>query len=386
MAEADNQIVGNVMYSKAKVVDCDGGETEVLTFGPLSVLPMYWHKGVGSALMGHSIKEAKRLGYKAIIFYGHPDYYPRFGFRNAKVYGITTQDGKNFDALMAMPLYDGALDGVSGVFHEDEAFNVNAIAAEKYDKFFPHKEPAEMLPIDVLLEQLEPTARKAFTERDIKTLAWLQRLSGREMLQWEGIDERVMGVINRTLSKFGYAKKLLPSSPIFLQAETTKLQVLSLRDHPERMDECWKLLLEHFNEFASKHPSEVLSSTEPLPQGYFMLKNDRVIGWTGLHKHEVVSGKVYGWEGTIKQDEILSENLSPWITPLLVHPDERRNHYGKMLLEYARKDAGRLGFKVVYLTTNHIGYYEKYGFREVGLTMFTWGHPTKIYEHNTTLI
>lgn len=164
------------------------------------------------------------------------------------------------------------------------------------------------------------------------------------------------------------------------------IQILSLRDHPERADECRKLLLEHFNEFTSKHPAEVLASSEPLPQGYFMLKDNRVIGWTGLHKHEVVSGKVYGWEGSIKKDEIMSDELSPWITPLVVHLDERGNRYGKMLLEYARRDAGRLGFKIVYLTTGEIGYYEKYGFREVGLTTFTWGRPTKVYEHNTILI
>jgi ribosomal protein S18 acetylase RimI-like enzyme len=162
-----------------------------------------------------------------------------------------------------------------------------------------------------------------------------------------------------------------------------KIQILSLRDHPERADECRKLLLEHFNEFTSKYPAEVLASNGTFPQGYFMLKENKVIGWTGLHEKEVVTGRVYGWEGSIEKPEILSDELSPWITPLLVHPDERGNRYGKMLLEYARKEAGRLGFKVVYLTTGEIGYYEKYGFREVGLTTFTWGRPTKVYEHDT---
>ena len=163
------------------------------------------------------------------------------------------------------------------------------------------------------------------------------------------------------------------------------IQILSLRDHPERENECRNLLMEHFNEFTSKHPAQVLESTDILPQGYFMQKNDKVVGWTGLHKKEVVSGKVYGWEGTLQQEEILSENLSPWITPLLVYPDERGNRYGKQLLAYARKEAGRLGFKIVYLTTNHIGYYEKYGFHEVGLAMFTFGQPTKVYEHDTII-
>lgn len=161
--------------------------------------------------------------------------------------------------------------------------------------------------------------------------------------------------------------------------------ILSLRDYPKRANECRELLLEYFNEFTSKHPAEVLASKGTFPQGYFMLKENKVIGWMGLHEKEVVTGKVYGWKGSIVKPEIVSEELSPWITPLLVHPDERGNRYGKMLLEYARMEAGRLGYKVVYLTTGEIGYYEKYGFREVGLTTFTWGRPTKVYEAEVIL-
>lgn len=166
------------------------------------------------------------------------------------------------------------------------------------------------------------------------------------------------------------------------------VQIVSLREYPEWADECRILLSEHFNAFVSQHPEEVLVSGELFPQGYVLLKDNRVIGWTGLHQKEVVTGKVYGWEGAralganVHEGEVLSDDLSPWITPLLVHPDERGNRYGKLLLEHARKDAGRLGFKVVYLTTGEIGYYEKYGFREVGLTTFIWGRPTKVYEHD----
>jgi len=137
VAEMDGELVGNVMYSRAKVVDDGGKETEVLAFGPLSVLPAYWHRGVGSALMRHSTREAKQMGYRAIVFYGPPDYYPRFGFRNARAFGITTPNGKSFDALMAMPLYDRALDSVSGAFHEDPVFAVKSEEAEAFNRTFP---------------------------------------------------------------------------------------------------------------------------------------------------------------------------------------------------------------------------------------------------------
>jgi len=159
-----------------------------------------------------------------------------------------------------------------------------------------------------------------------------------------------------------------------------EIKTLSLRKNPEYAKKCEELLLNHFHESTSKHPEQVLASTDIFPQGYFMIKNNRVIGWVGIHEKEVVSGKVYGWEGSVKKEEVFAEDLSPWITPLLVHPDERGHQYGKLLLEYARKQAGLLGFERVYLTTGEIGFYEKYGFREVGLTLFSWGRPTKVYE------
>jgi predicted N-acetyltransferase YhbS len=52
--------------------------------GPFAVLPSYQKQGIGSLLMNHSIEKARRLGYKAIIIFGNPDYYHRFGFRNAE--------------------------------------------------------------------------------------------------------------------------------------------------------------------------------------------------------------------------------------------------------------------------------------------------------------
>lgn len=109
------------------------------------------------------------------------------------------------------------------------------------------------------------------------------------------------------------------------------------------------------------------------------------IYWIGISRYEEHS-ELFAikqndvWEGTIESAEVLSEKLSPWIAPLLVYPDERGNHYGKPLLDYVRKKAGRSGYRIIYLTTGEIGYYEKYGFREVGLTTFTWGRPTKVYE------
>lgn len=134
VAEADGQIIGNVMYSMAYVKKTDGMRLPVLNFGPLSVMPAYQKMGVGSALMRFTIQRARKLGYGAILFFGHPEYYPRFGFTEAAAFGIATHEGKNYPAFMAMELKEGYLDGAAGgTFHESPLYDVDAEMARAYD-------------------------------------------------------------------------------------------------------------------------------------------------------------------------------------------------------------------------------------------------------------
>ena len=46
--EKDGVIIGNIMYTKAWLTDRDGEEKEILTFGPISILPEYQRKGYGN--------------------------------------------------------------------------------------------------------------------------------------------------------------------------------------------------------------------------------------------------------------------------------------------------------------------------------------------------
>mgnify|MGYP002508525455 CR=1 FL=1 len=65
----------------------------ILFFGPLSVLPEYQRQGIGQALIRTMIEKAKKLGYGAILFFGRPEYYPQFGFKEAVIYGISDAEG-----------------------------------------------------------------------------------------------------------------------------------------------------------------------------------------------------------------------------------------------------------------------------------------------------
>ena len=140
IAEEEHIIVGSIIYSKAKVVNDQTKEFEVLCMGPISVLPSHQGKGIGSLLMNHSIEKAKELGFKAVIIFGNPDYYKRFGFINAKNYNIKTSTGDNFDAFMVLELTSEALNGISGIFYEDKVFETEDKELELFEEEFPFRE------------------------------------------------------------------------------------------------------------------------------------------------------------------------------------------------------------------------------------------------------
>ena len=138
VAEKDERIVGHIIYSHAHILQPDASRVPVLNFGPLSVWPELQRMGIGSALMRHSIEESKKLGYGAILFFGHPEYYPRFGFVEASYFGITDCNGDNHSAFMAMELTDGFLKGISGKFIEADIYNDDLYREQvkEFDKRF----------------------------------------------------------------------------------------------------------------------------------------------------------------------------------------------------------------------------------------------------------
>ena len=188
VAEVDGTLVGNILFSRAQVVG-SGGSWDVLTFGPLSVLPEHQGSGVGGALMRHTLTEAARLGHRAVVVYGHPDYYPRFGFVRGSEVGITAPGGITFDALMALELVDGGLDGVRGEFRADPAFHIDPADVEAFDATFPVKEPATLTSVDVLDGQVSASVLAALRAHGVGDLRSVGMFSYAEIIGWDGIGD-----------------------------------------------------------------------------------------------------------------------------------------------------------------------------------------------------
>jgi len=146
VAEIEGKIIGSIVYAKAKVIDDSGVDHDVLTFGPISVLPEYQRKGVGRKLIAYTIERAKELGYCAILIYGDPDIYSKLGFVNAEYFGIATDDNMYATALQAMELCPGSLENICGRFYEGPIYNIDTTAANEFDKDFERKTLIDELP------------------------------------------------------------------------------------------------------------------------------------------------------------------------------------------------------------------------------------------------
>ena len=138
VAVVDGMVVGHIICSKAEV-RTDKGVTPVLNFGPISVLPDMQRKGIGKALITNMIEKATQLGYGAILFFGRPEYYPRFGFKEASEFGIADAEGYNYPAFMGMELIPGYLaEAKGGRYYESDIYNdeLNREAVKTFDKQF----------------------------------------------------------------------------------------------------------------------------------------------------------------------------------------------------------------------------------------------------------
>lgn len=157
VAEVEGKVTGNIVYTKARVLDDNGKTHEVITFGPLSVLPQFQGMGIGGALIEYTKNAARELGYKAILIYGDPLYYCRFGFTAAENFKIGTNDNMYAPPLQALELIPGTLSHIEGGFFEDEIFNVDELSAKEFDGGFEPKELRDDLPSQIRFQHLVST-------------------------------------------------------------------------------------------------------------------------------------------------------------------------------------------------------------------------------------
>lgn len=134
--EVDGKIVGNIMYTKSWLIDQDGNEKEILSFGPLTVHPDYQRMGYGKALLEYSFQKAREMGYSVIAIFGHPCNYISRGFKNCKKYNVHLEGNVYPTAFLVLELVEGSLAGKEWLYRGSEACNIKEEDAELFDKQF----------------------------------------------------------------------------------------------------------------------------------------------------------------------------------------------------------------------------------------------------------
>ena len=166
VAELDGQVIGNIMYTRAKLTDEQGTEKDILTFGPLCVAPEHQRKGYGKALMEHSFRRAAELGYDVIVIFGSPANYVSSGFKSCKKYNICADNGKYPSAMMVKELKEGALDGRRWFYRDSPVMAIDEQAAQAYDsglepmekKYLPSQDEFYIMSHSFVAEDGEPPA------------------------------------------------------------------------------------------------------------------------------------------------------------------------------------------------------------------------------------
>lgn len=131
--ELDGTVIGNVMYTKAKLTDENGAAKDILTFGPVSILPAYQRMGYGKLLLEHSFQKAVQLGYDAVVIFGSPGNYVSRGFKSCKKYNVCVENGKYPAAMMVKELIPHALDGHKWSYQDSPVMEISEEEAARYD-------------------------------------------------------------------------------------------------------------------------------------------------------------------------------------------------------------------------------------------------------------
>ena len=196
VAELDGKVAGSIIYTRSRIAAKGKAYKDTLCLQYLGVAPWAQCRGVGRALVEYTIPLAKEMDFRAILFHGNPDYYPRLGFRPASDFGI--------DGGFCMPLYEGALGGIAQGRHKEPRIRLPKWQVRRFSRNFPPLDLSWVKPIEYLLDQLEPPAREAIASLKLKRLYQMCRQSERGIAARPGIDDDALGTIRKVMRECGY--------------------------------------------------------------------------------------------------------------------------------------------------------------------------------------
>jgi putative acetyltransferase len=103
VATLGGSIVGHIFFSPVHI-DGPSSPTRAAGLGPMAVHPAHQRQGIGSQLVHAGLDACRSAGYQAVVVVGHPEFYPRFGFRPASTLALRCLYPVPDDVFMALEL------------------------------------------------------------------------------------------------------------------------------------------------------------------------------------------------------------------------------------------------------------------------------------------
>jgi len=116
LAFNDDRAVGHVLFTSARLEYIQNGAL-ISILAPLAVIPDFQKIGVGGKLIDGGLQHLANSGVDLVFVLGHPDYYPRYGFKPAGVQGFEAPypiPEEHANAWMVQELHPGVIGIVSG--------------------------------------------------------------------------------------------------------------------------------------------------------------------------------------------------------------------------------------------------------------------------------
>ena len=121
LVAVDNQrIVGHIMFTPVTLDAFD--ELRLMGLAPMAVSPSLQRAGIGSELVAGGLQRCLSRAIGAVAVLGHPEYYPRFGFRPSSRWGIRSEFNVPESVFMMLELSPGYLQGYKGTIRYNTAF------------------------------------------------------------------------------------------------------------------------------------------------------------------------------------------------------------------------------------------------------------------------
>ncbi len=142
---------------------------------------------------------------------------------------------------------------------------------------------------------------------------------------------------------------------------------ITLSTHPEWGEQAarwfhekWQIPLEEY----LTSINESIQNVAPVPQWYIVAEGQRIIAGAGV----------------ITNDFHDRKDLTPNVCALYVEPERRCQGIAGNLLEYVCKEMARKGIDMLYLITEHVSFYERYGWEFLCMVRGDDGEPMRMYQ------